>query len=126
MSVDRLETPTIRKQNHNNLLRPRECKVYSGSSELFPIHSFDNELCLGLFLCIFFLHNYAVSIVIKENSDNRLGVQILELSQNLHFKYRTFRFQQIKTIDQRNRILREKSSIEICSSQSEVRDAPIC
>ena len=41
-------------------------------------------------------------------SDNRLGVQILDLSQNLHFKYRTFRFEQIKTIDQRNRISKSK------------------
>ena len=49
-----------------------------------------------------------ISYVIKLRSDNRLGVQILDLSQNLHFKYRTFRFQQIKTIDQRNRISKSK------------------
>ena len=42
-------------------------------------------------------------------SDKRLGVEILELSQNLRFKYKTFRFQHIKTIDQRTRIFKTPS-----------------
>jgi len=51
---------------------------------LFPLHSFDNGLCL----------------------DDRLGVQLLEISQSIRFKYRTFRFQNLKTINQRSRIIR--------------------
>ena len=63
--------------------RPKECRIYSGENELFPIHSFGDEgLCL----------------------DDRLSVQVLEMSQNVQFKYRTFRFQQIKTIDQKHQI----------------------
>ena len=63
--------------------RPNECRIYSGESELFPIHSFGDEgLCL----------------------DGRLGVEVLDMSQNVQFKYRTFRFQQIKTIDQKHKV----------------------
>ena len=63
--------------------RPKECRIYSGESELFPIHSFDDEgLCL----------------------DDRLDVEVLDMSQNVQFKYRTFRFQQIKTIDQKHQV----------------------
>ena len=65
------------------IFRPKECRIYSGESELFPIHSFDDVgLCL----------------------DDRLDVEVLDMSQNVQFKYRTFRFQQIKTIDQKHQI----------------------
>ena len=89
------------------------------------MHSFDNDLCLGMYSVLVdkqekvMVHNlwahmiYRISYVIKLLSDNRLGVQILDLSQNLHFKYRTFRFQQIKTIDQRNRISKSKKILKI-------------
>ena len=61
--------------------RPKECRIYSGENELFPIHSFgDDGLCL----------------------DDRLSVEVLDMSQNFQFKYRTFRFQQLKTIDQKH------------------------
>ena len=63
--------------------RPKECRIYSGDNELFPFHSFDNGLCF----------------------DDRLGVQILEISQSIRFKYRTFRFQNLKTINQRPGII---------------------
>ena len=62
--------------------RPKQCRVYSGESELFPIHSFGSELCL----------------------DGRLEVAMLELTENIRFRYRTFRFQHVKTIDQRHKI----------------------
>ena len=63
--------------------RPKECRIYSGESELWPLHSFGDEgLCL----------------------DERLSVEVLDLSEQIRFKYRTFRFQQIKTIDQRHQI----------------------
>lgn len=63
--------------------RPNECRIYSEESELFPIHSFGDEgLCL----------------------DGRLGVEVSDMSQNFQFKYRTFRFQQIKTIDQKHQV----------------------
>ena len=68
----------------NLILRPKECRIHSGDNELFPLHSFDNGLCL----------------------DDRLGVQLLDISQSIHFKYRTFRFQNLKTINQRSRIIR--------------------
>ena len=66
------------------ILRPKECRIHSGDNELFPLHSFDNGLCL----------------------DDRLGVELLEISQSIRFKYRTFRFQNLKTINQRSRIIR--------------------
>ena len=66
------------------ILRPKECRIHSGDNELFPLHSFDHGLCL----------------------DDRLGVQLLEISQSVRFKYRTFRFQNLKTINQRSRIIR--------------------
>ena len=68
----------------NLILRPKECRIHSGDNELFPLHSFDNGLCL----------------------DDRLGVQLLDISQSIRFKYRTFRFQNLKTINQRSRIIR--------------------
>ena len=49
---------------------------------MFPLHSFDNGLCL----------------------DDRLGVELLEISHSVRFKYRTFRFRNLKTINQRSRI----------------------
>ena len=49
---------------------------------MFPLHSFDNGLCL----------------------DDRLGVELLEISHSVRFKYKTFRFQNLKTINQRSRI----------------------
>ena len=69
---------TVVKMN----FRPKECRIYSGDSELFPIHSFGDDLCL----------------------DDRLSVEVLDMSQNFQFKYRTFRFQQIKTIDQKHQV----------------------
>ena len=70
--------------NGNNPVfsRLKECRIHSGDNELFPLHSFDNGLCL----------------------DDRLGVQLLEMSHSVRFKYRTFRFQNLKTINQRSRI----------------------
>ena len=68
--------------NNTVFSRPKECRIYSGDNELFPLHSFDNGLCL----------------------DDRLGVELLEISHSVRFKYRTFRFQNIKTINQRLRI----------------------
>ena len=68
--------------------RPKECRIHSGDNELFPLHSFDNGLCL----------------------DDRLGVELLEISQSIRFKYRTFRFQNLKTINQRSRIIRPSSN----------------
>ena len=66
-----------------NFFRPKECRISSGENELFPFHSFDDSgLCL----------------------DNRLQVQVFEVAEKVHFKYRTFRFQTIKTIDQRHEI----------------------
>ena len=65
------------------ILRPKVCRIHSGDNELFPLHSFDNGLCL----------------------DDRLGVELLEISQSIRFKYRTFRFQNLKTINQRSRII---------------------
>ena len=63
--------------------RPTVCRIYSGDNELFPLHSFgDDGLCY----------------------DDRLEVQVSDLSQQIQFKYRTFRFQQINTIDQRHQI----------------------
>ena len=62
--------------------RPKECRIHSDDNELFPLHSFDNGLCL----------------------DDRLGVELLEMSHSVRFKYRTFRFKNIKTINQRSRI----------------------
>ena len=62
--------------------RLKECRISSGESELFPIHSFGTEPCL----------------------DDRLEVEILELSEKIRFRYRTFRFQHVKTIDQRHQI----------------------
>ena len=65
------------------IFRPKECRIYSEESELWPLHSFSNEeLCL----------------------DKRLHVEVLNLSQQVRFKYRTFRFQNVKTIDQRHQI----------------------
>ena len=66
------------------ILRPKECRIHSGDNELFPLHSFDNGLCL----------------------DGRLGVELLDISQSVRFKYRTFRFQNLKTINQRSRNIR--------------------
>ena len=66
------------------ILRPKECRIHSGDNELFPLHSFDNGLCL----------------------DDRLGVELLDISQSVRFKYRTFRFQNLKTINQRSWIIR--------------------
>ena len=44
-----------------------------------------------------------IKSLFKMFKDNRLGVEILDLSQELHFKYRTFRFSHVKTLDQRIR-----------------------
>ena len=68
--------------NNTVFSRPKECRIHSGDNELFPLHSFDNGLCL----------------------DDRLGVELLEISHSVRFKYRTFRFQNLKTINQRSRI----------------------
>ena len=68
---------------YNLYFRPQECKISSGDNELFPLHSFGEDgLCL----------------------DNRLEVEVLEMSKKIHFRYRTFRFRNIKTIDQRHHI----------------------
>ena len=67
---------------HTSILSPKECRIFAGDNELFPIHSFDNGICI----------------------DDRLGVELLEVSQKIRFKYRTFRFQNVKTINQRARV----------------------
>ena len=43
-------------------------------------------------------------ILNKISLDNRLQVEVLEVSKKINFRYRTFRFQNIKTIDQRHQI----------------------
>ena len=68
--------------NNTVFSRPRECRIHSDNNELFPLHSFDNGLCL----------------------DDRLGVELLEISHSVRFKYKTFRFRNLKTINQRSRI----------------------
>ena len=67
---------------YTDLFRPKECRIFAGDAELFPMHSFDNGLCI----------------------DDRLGVELLEVAQEIRFKYRTFRFQNVKTINQRARV----------------------
>ena len=77
--------------------RPKECRISSGESELFPLHSFgtDGDLC----------------------RDERLDVQVSDLSQQIRFKYRTFRFQKIKTIDQKHLI---QCTLKLTSSPSKM------
>jgi len=83
---------------------PNECRISSGENELFPIHSFGEEgLCL----------------------DERLSVQVLDMSQQVHFKYRTFRFQEIKTIDQTHQI-QCKLKLESVASTIEPDEIPSC
>ena len=79
----RLCVGRTRIKNNYLFFRPKFCKISCGENELFPLHSFGEDgLCL----------------------DNRLQVDVLEVSNKIHFKYRTFRFQNIKTIDQRHQI----------------------
>ena len=65
-----------------NIFRPIQCRIYSGENELFPLHTFLSELCL----------------------DDRLQVEVLESTRDFSFKYRTFRFNQVATMDQEHDI----------------------
>ena len=42
-----IHASTFSKTIQNHPFRPIECRVSSGDSELFPMHSFDTDLCLG-------------------------------------------------------------------------------
>ena len=68
---------------NNIFFRPIQCRIYAGGNEVFPLHSFSTDLCL----------------------DDRLHVQVLESSErDFSFEYRTFRFNQILTMEQEHDI----------------------
>ena len=54
--------------------------------------------------------------------DKRLAVEVMELSQQVRFKYRTFRFQNIKTIDQKHQI---ECTLKLTSESSTIDPASI-